>query len=247
MQTLYIETKSENKTETREQLILKNRGLVVDLVTKMFSNSYEYDDLVAEGMLLLIEAIDSYENTEVQLSTFIHQHVKFGLMKCVYGGIESEISVDHKSFKTIKKIKKTISRLEQRYFRPPTVAEIAEEMKLPLKKVHTFMQREQLLECVDIDEVSPEQISTIENSDVEPDEMYTLIDDSLRRLEDTDREVIIRLFGLQDSPEHSCQQIIEDLKLGIKKAAFSIKRKKLLQKMRDMDDGKLYAHYLELM
>lgn len=245
MQTLYIE--KENKTETREELILKNQGLVVDLVTKMFKNSYDYDDLISEGMLLLIEAVDSYANKTIKLSTYIRQYVQHHLMRYVYAGNETEISLEKNILCDIKKIKRTISKLEHRYFRSPTISEIAEEMQMSTDKVHLLLQRNQLLDCVDIDEVPEDQISTVENSDVEPDELYTLIDDSLRRLEDTDREIIIRLFGLQDSPEHSCQQIINDLKLGIKKAAFSIKRKKLLEKMRGMDDGKLYAHYLELM
>ncbi len=124
----------ENDPRAREQLVRSNLRLVVSIAKKYGSRGMSLGDLIEEGNLGLIKAVD-YFNPDygTRFSTYaawwIRQSIKRALLENV-----QPVHVPSYMVALINQWRHTVTELESRLGRTPEVEEMADIMQLPLRK-----------------------------------------------------------------------------------------------------------------
>ncbi|MBI3472019.1 MAG: FliA/WhiG family RNA polymerase sigma factor [Candidatus Solibacter usitatus] len=127
-------------TSERERLILEHlpqvRSIAYRIHERLPSSIY-LEDLVATGIIGLINAVDSYDASfGVKLKTYAEYRIRGAILDSIRGldGIPA-----HKRGR-IKQIEAAILRLEQRLMRPPAEEEIAAELGIGAAEYQEWLQ-----------------------------------------------------------------------------------------------------------
>jgi RNA polymerase primary sigma factor len=128
-------------TETaKHELLEANLRLVVAIAKKFVDRGLEFVDLIQEGNLGLIKAVDKFEYRRgYKFSTYATWWIRQSLMR----GIADQgrtIRVPVHVFERINKLMRTISQLVQEGGRKPSIAEIAERLEIPSDEVQKALE-----------------------------------------------------------------------------------------------------------
>ena len=133
MQTLLAKAHAGDQA-AREAIVEQNINLVRSIVHRFTGRGYEWDDLFQIGCIGLVKAIDRFDTSfSVKFSTYA--------VPMIIGEIRRFIRDDNpvKISRSIKelafRIHRTQEKLQGSLGRDPTVAEIAEELLLPVQEV----------------------------------------------------------------------------------------------------------------
>ena len=131
--------------EERNQLIEKHFGHVKTIAKRMVSSGIpecEYDDLVQEGILGLIEAIERYDDErDTSLIIYCEFRIK-GAMLDYLRGIDFN---PRRSRERSRKRENDIQLFKETYLRCPTWNEMAEFLKMPIEEyIETYYKYEDL-------------------------------------------------------------------------------------------------------
>ena len=122
--------------EARNKLILDNKGIVYDIVFKYATNDIDTEDLISEGMIGLIKAIDNFKLSEnVEFSTYAFTCIE-GAIKRFINTKEGDIKVNV-SEKLLIYNKKT-KLLEEMLGREPNFDEVAKELQMNKSEIYMF-------------------------------------------------------------------------------------------------------------
>ena len=135
--------KDEGDEDAREQLINSNLRLVV-YIAKQYKNPYVgIEDLVAEGNLGLIAAVDKYDYTYgYRFSTCATPWIKQAILKALTDKGRS-IRLPAHIYQQITQIKKFIEIFVAKNSREPTRAEIAKALGIDEEKVDSLFKWKQ--------------------------------------------------------------------------------------------------------
>lgn len=124
----------------KEQCLREYAPLVKRIAYHMMlklPNSVEVDDLIQAGMIGLLDAASRYDELRgAQFETYALQRIRGAMLDELRGADWLPRSLRRDS----RKIETAISRLQQKLGRAPSEAEIAAEMKLPLKEYQQRLQ-----------------------------------------------------------------------------------------------------------
>lgn len=126
---------SQGDSYARKIFIESNLKLVVSIAKKYMNRGLPFLDLIQEGNLGLMKAVDKYDvSREIKFSTcatwWIRQAITRALAK---KGRNIKVSVN--MYEKINAYKKTMINLEKSLNRQPTINEMANEMELSIPKV----------------------------------------------------------------------------------------------------------------
>jgi RNA polymerase primary sigma factor len=135
-----LERAIEEARPAREHLIVANTRLVVNVAKRYRGHGLSFLDLIQEGNLGLIRALEKYDPARgYRLSTYATWWIRQSITRAVADqGRTIRIPV-HMSGK-ISRVYKTSRRLEQKYDRRPTSEEIAQEMGLKPQRVRWMLK-----------------------------------------------------------------------------------------------------------
>lgn len=180
----------------RNEIVLNNMGLVRACALSM-RNMYikfgEVDDVVNEGVLALMDAIETYDVTKgAKFETFASLKVR--------GAIIDYIRKQDWIPRNLRKFSRTLDKANSMLYnlngRVPTTAELAEYLKIDENKLLKLMAEcsctltlsfEELLYEDNINEPSMEAAT---DSELLREEMRKVIADAIGELKDREREVI---------------------------------------------------------
>lgn len=180
----------------RNELVLKNMGLVKACALSM-RNMYvkfgETDDVINEGVLALMDAIETYDETKgAKFETYATLKVR--------GAIIDYIRRQDWIPRNVRKFSKTLDKANSMLYnlngRVPTTAELAEYLKIDEDKLLKMMAEcsctltlsfEELLYEDNINEPSVDAPS---DSELLREEMRKIVADAIGELKDKEREVI---------------------------------------------------------
>jgi RNA polymerase primary sigma factor len=214
-----LERLIEMGKEARQHLIEANTRLVVSIAKKHREQGVPFLDLIQEGNLGLIRAVDKFDYRRgTRFSTYATWWIRQSVSRALAEqGRTIRIPI-HMSDR-IRKMYKTAQRMEQERGRKPAPEEIAEEMDLDPSKVEWMMrasQRPLHLERPVGEEGDTELAHFIEDEETPaPSDVVSqhLLTDKLEELLSTltPRQArILRLrFGLQDGYSYNLEEIAQ--------------------------------------
>jgi len=124
----------ENDQWAREQLVRSNLRLVVNIAKKYADRGMSLGDLIEEGNLGLIRAVDYFDpNRGVRFSTYAAWWIKQSIKRALLENVQP-VHIPTYMVAMINQWRHTSSELESTLGRTPGFEEMAEILQLPLRK-----------------------------------------------------------------------------------------------------------------
>lgn len=156
----------ENDQWAREQLVRSNLRLVVNIAKKYGDRGMGLGDLIEEGNLGLIRAVDYFDpNRGVRFSTYAAWWIKQSIKRALLENVQP-VHIPTYMVAMINQWRHTSSELETTLGRTPGFEEMAEILQLPLRKAKVISR------IVDILSATGESYGT---DDGDEDQMLEMI------------------------------------------------------------------------
>lgn len=140
---------AQGDSAAKEKLINSNLKLVVSIAKKFQGNGISFLDLIQEGNIGLIAAIDKFDNSlGYRFSTYAYYWIKTTISRAVNQQNRS-IRIPVYMVEKLSKYKKIEQELSQKYNREPTENEIAEKMDISVREIREL--KEYLSDTVSLD------------------------------------------------------------------------------------------------
>ena len=125
---------AENDPQAREHLVRSNLRLVVNIAKKYANRGMTLGDLIEEGNLGLIKAVDYYDPERgTRFSTNAAWWIKQGIKRALLANIQP-VHIPTYMVALINSWRRTAAELENKLGRPPEIKEMADAMQIPQRK-----------------------------------------------------------------------------------------------------------------
>ncbi|MBN1427953.1 MAG: sigma-70 family RNA polymerase sigma factor [Anaerolineae bacterium] len=230
----------ENSQEAREHLGRANTRLVVSIAKRYMGQGLPFPDLIQEGNVGLMRAVDKYDYTRGnRFSTYATWWIRQAITRALAQKTRT-IRIPLHMTERIRQMYRTAQILEQELGRRPTPEEIAEEMDIPAENVRGMMDASQhaiALERPVGDDGDSEFGDFIEDQDTpEPGEaaahhlLQETIEEVLSELTPRQAHILRLRFGLGGGEQHTLEEIAN--KFGLSRERIRQLEKEALRRLR---------------
>ena len=135
-----VELSLERAKMAKSELIQANLRLVVSIAKKYTNRGLQFLDLIQEGNIGLMKAVDKFEYQRgYKFSTYATWWIRQAITRAIADQART-IRIPVHMIETINKLIRTSRYLVQEHGREPTPEEIAEKMEFPLEKVRKVLK-----------------------------------------------------------------------------------------------------------
>jgi len=209
--------------QAKKELITANLRLVVSIAKKYNNYGLHFLDLIQEGNMGLITAVDKFEYKRgYKFSTYAHWWIRQGITRAIADQSRT-IRIPVHINEVINKLNRVSRSFVQEIGREPTCEEIAKKMDLPVYKVHKIMKISQVpfsLETPIGEEENSHLGDFIEDKAIPspPDTVTQInlrekIEEALNNNTHREAKIIRMRFGLGDGNEHTLEEVGQQFKV----------------------------------
>jgi RNA polymerase sigma factor (sigma-70 family) len=217
-----------NDPNSRERLVRSNLRLVVNIAKKYANRGMNLSDLIEEGNLGLLRAIDSFDTDfDVRFSTYAAWWIKQSIKRALQISTQP-IHIPGYMVELMHQWRQTASELETQLGNSPTIEQMSRKLHLSIRKakviaeliqsISSGFRNDSLDDSQGLDEaIEDERANASHEAILDEEEMKKAIS-LLGELEPREAEILILRFGLDGHAPLTLKQIGKKLGLTRERA-----------------------------
>lgn len=201
----------------RDKLIVSNLRLVVSVAKKYYNCGMSTLDLIQEGNIGLMKAVDKYDYTKgFKFSTYATWWIRQSISRSISDQSRTIRIPVHMS-ETINKLSRIRQKLSQTYNREPTDEELAKEMGITVTKLREIIKHSQDIISLDtpvgedgdnnFGDFIPDNEGNIAFDNILKEEMHNQIILALETLTPREQKVIKMRYGIDMEKTYTLEEI----------------------------------------